>query len=222
MWQSISRGHAAVEEAVRQFLPPCQIQCPINEDIQRTNVLISLLPEDPDLAREGIIQIGDYLYEKNPLFTICGYVCGLCELECNYQSKGGAIKAQTSQAIYLRHLHLLPRQKRTFSDRKKQSKGGRCRRRTCRSDVRLSSEQKRARSHHFRGFGSAWGSSLAHSQVSSAGKGLTSAIDNLVRIAGIEVKYHAIVGQGDLTLDGIKQQGFEAVFVARGRLRPGY
>jgi len=54
--------------------------------------LISLLPEDPDLARDGIIQIGDYLYEKNPLFTICGYVCGLCELECNYQSKGGAIK----------------------------------------------------------------------------------------------------------------------------------
>jgi len=92
MWQSVSRGHTAVEEAVRQFLPPCQIQCPINEDIQRTNVLISLLPEDPDLARDGIIQIGDYLYEKNPLFTICGYVCGLCELECNYQSKGGAIK----------------------------------------------------------------------------------------------------------------------------------
>ena len=92
MWQSISKGAASVEQAVRQFLPPCQIQCPINEDIQRTNVLISLLPEDPELATNGLIQIGNYLYEKNPLFTVCGYVCGLCELECNYQSKGGAIR----------------------------------------------------------------------------------------------------------------------------------
>ncbi|MEJ2024393.1 MAG: hypothetical protein P8Y00_05180, partial [Deltaproteobacteria bacterium] len=91
MWQSIRNGTAGVEEAVRQFLPPCQAQCPINEDIQRTNVLISLLPEDPEDAEAGIIQIGDYLFEKNPLFTVCGYVCGLCELACNYRSKGGAI-----------------------------------------------------------------------------------------------------------------------------------
>ena len=92
MWKTISTGWTGVEPAVRQFLPPCQIRCPINEDIQRTNVLISLLPEDPEVATDGIIQIGDYLYEKNPFFPICGYVCGLCELECNYQSKGGAIR----------------------------------------------------------------------------------------------------------------------------------
>ena len=92
MWQSISAGSATVEEAVKQFLPPCQAQCPINEDIQRTNVLISLLPEDTEVAEEGITQIGDYLFEKNPMFTVCGYVCGLCELACNYRSKGGAIR----------------------------------------------------------------------------------------------------------------------------------
>ncbi|MDY6931867.1 MAG: FAD-dependent oxidoreductase, partial [Halobacteriota archaeon] len=62
------------------------------EDIQRTNVLISLLPNDEELAREGVIQIGDYLYEMNPLFTICGYICGLCEQECNYKAEGGAIR----------------------------------------------------------------------------------------------------------------------------------
>lgn len=88
MWKTISKGPTRVEQAIKQFLPPCQVQCPINEDIQRTNVLISLLPEDPELATDGVIQIGDYLYERNPLFNICGYVCGLCELECNYQSKG--------------------------------------------------------------------------------------------------------------------------------------
>ena len=72
MWKTESIGSARVEDAVKQFLPPCQIRCPINEDIQRTNVLISLLPDDPDSAKEGIIQIGDYLYEKNPFFTVCG------------------------------------------------------------------------------------------------------------------------------------------------------
>ena len=92
MWKSEGKGTAHVEAAVKQFLPPCQIRCPINEDIQRTNVLISLLPKDPDLARDGIIQIGDYLYEKNPIFNICGYICGLCELDCNYKTQGGAIR----------------------------------------------------------------------------------------------------------------------------------
>jgi len=70
MWKSLSTGSTSVEPAVRQFLPPCQIRCPINEDIQRTNVLISLLPEDPEAATDGIVQIGDYLYEKNPFFPI--------------------------------------------------------------------------------------------------------------------------------------------------------
>lgn len=78
--------------APKEFLPPCQIACPIHEDIQRTNALISFLPQDLEQAKERIIQIGDYLYEKNPLFTVCGYICGLCERECNYKTKGGAIR----------------------------------------------------------------------------------------------------------------------------------
>jgi len=90
MWLSASKGSAAVELAVKHYLLPCQLQCPINEDTQHTNVLIALLPEDPELATDGVIQIGNYLYEKNPLFAVCGYVCG--ELECNYYSKGGSIK----------------------------------------------------------------------------------------------------------------------------------
>ncbi len=92
MWQLKNDIQAKVEPSIKQILPSCQLACPINEDIQRTNVLISLLPDNAEQAKEGIIQIGDYLYETNPLFTICGYVCGLCELECNYKTKGGAVR----------------------------------------------------------------------------------------------------------------------------------
>ncbi len=45
MWETVSVRGTHVEEAVKQLLPPCQVKCPINEDIQRTNVLISLLPD---------------------------------------------------------------------------------------------------------------------------------------------------------------------------------
>jgi|GEM_PF-259370 len=92
MWQLRNDKDALVEAAVKQVLPPCQVKCPIKESIQRTNVMISMLPSDPEKAREGVIQIGDYLYDRNPLFTVCGYICGICERECNYKTRGGSIK----------------------------------------------------------------------------------------------------------------------------------
>ena len=92
MWNAINVGEKRVEPAIKQFLPPCQKQCPVNEDIQRTNVLISTAAGRSGAGKEGLIQIGDYLFENNPLFPICGYVCGVCELGCNYQSKGGSIR----------------------------------------------------------------------------------------------------------------------------------
>ncbi|HOO91430.1 MAG TPA: NAD(P)-binding protein, partial [Syntrophales bacterium] len=108
MWKTMNLGEACVEPAVKQLLPPCQERCPINEDIQRTNVLMSLLPGDPEEAKAGLIQIGDYLFENNPLFPVCGFVCGICELACNYQSKGGAIRRRLLKRFlsdsYLDHL----------------------------------------------------------------------------------------------------------------------
>ena len=92
MWQLRDDAEARVEAAVRIFLPPCQEKCPIHEDIQRTNVLISLLPHDLKKAREGVLQIGDHLYDRNPFFTVCGFICGICERECNYKTNGGSIK----------------------------------------------------------------------------------------------------------------------------------
>jgi len=92
MWKIRSDDKAREEYAIKQVLPPCQIKCPIGEPIQRTNVMISLLTPSLEKARDEIIQIGDYLYEKNPFFPVCGYICGLCERECNLKENGGSVK----------------------------------------------------------------------------------------------------------------------------------
>ena len=73
----MSPQRAQVEEVINEtsgkvYLPPCQIACPVGEDIQRTNVMISLLPLDAEKAYSQIIEIGNEIYEKNPLFTVCG------------------------------------------------------------------------------------------------------------------------------------------------------
>ena len=80
------------KEGAKIYLPPCQIKCPVGEDIQRTNAMLSLLPANKDEAAKQVIKIGDQIYDKNPMFPICGYVCGLCEKECNYKDKTGSIR----------------------------------------------------------------------------------------------------------------------------------
>ena len=74
-----------INEAGKVYLPPCQIACPLGEDIQRSHAMIALLPLDAEEAAGQIIKIGDEIYDKNPLFLLCSYICGLCEKECNYQ-----------------------------------------------------------------------------------------------------------------------------------------
>jgi NADPH-dependent glutamate synthase beta subunit-like oxidoreductase/NAD-dependent dihydropyrimidine dehydrogenase PreA subunit len=220
MWQTIHKGTASVEPAIRQFLPPCQVQCPINEDIQRTNVLISLLADDLELARDGIIQIGDYLYEKNPLFTVCGYVCGLCELECNYQAKGGAIRRRLLKRFvsdtYTYHLN----QKEEFELVKYKENiavvGGGPGGLMCAYDL----SKRGYRVTIFEASDRLGGALWLIPQYRLPEKVLTSAIDNLIRIAGIDVKTNAQVGEGKLTLEKLRNEGFKAVFIAKGTPAP--
>ncbi len=54
-----------------------------------------------------MIQIGDFLYDRNPLFTVCGYICGICERDCNYKTKGGAIKRRLLKQFLSDTLHTL-------------------------------------------------------------------------------------------------------------------
>jgi NADPH-dependent glutamate synthase beta subunit-like oxidoreductase/NAD-dependent dihydropyrimidine dehydrogenase PreA subunit len=216
MWKTEATGVAHTEMAVRQCLPPCQIKCPINEDIQRTNVLISLLPDDLDLAREGIIQISDYLYDKNPFFNICGYICGLCELECNYSKKGGAIKRRLLKRflsdVYTDHL----------SERKE-------------SGILKDKEDVAV-------IGGGPGGLMCAHHLSKRGYRVTiieaserlggalwlvpeyrlpkdilqTTVDNLARIAGIDLRYNSRLGVGGLTLEKLRDEGFKAVFLATG------
>jgi len=220
MWNIVSTGASGVEEAVKQFLPPCQLQCPINEDIQRTNVLISLLPEDPELAVNGVIQIGDYLYEKNPLFTICGYVCGLCELECNYQAKGGAIRRRLLKRFlsdtYTYHMDKKEEFNITKSKENVAVVGGGPGGLMCAFDL----SKRGYRVTIFEASDRLGGALWLIPRYRLPEKVLTSSIDSLIRIAGIDVKYNVKVGEGKLTLDRIINEGYKAIFVAKGTPSP--
>jgi NADPH-dependent glutamate synthase beta subunit-like oxidoreductase/NAD-dependent dihydropyrimidine dehydrogenase PreA subunit len=220
MWKTVSTGATRVEPAIRQFLPPCQVRCPINEDIQRTNVLISLLPDDPEIAREGVIQIGDYLYDRNPLFNICGYVCGLCELDCNYQSKGGAIRRRLlKRFVSDTYTDLLDR-KEGFAVVNRKEKvavvGGGPAGLMCAFDLSKRGYKVTIFEASDRLGGALW----LIPRYRLPEKVLTSAVKNMVRIAGIDVKYNTRVGGRKLGLEKLRNKGFKAIFVAEGTPAP--
>jgi NADPH-dependent glutamate synthase beta subunit-like oxidoreductase/NAD-dependent dihydropyrimidine dehydrogenase PreA subunit len=216
MWKTDSTGVMHADMAVRQCLPPCQIKCPINEDIQRTNVLISLLPDDPDLAREGIIQISDYLYDKNPFFNICGYICGICELECNYADKGGAIKRRLLKRflsdVYTEHLKERGKFKILKNKEKVAVIGGGPGGLMCAYHLSKRGYNVTIIEASDRLGGALW----LVPDYRLPKDILQTTFDNLVRIAGIDIRYNSRLGSGELTLDKLKEEGFKAVFLATG------
>lgn len=198
------------------MLAPCQIKCPINEDIQRTNVLISLLPDDPALAREGILQIGDYLYDKNPFFNICGYICGICELECNYLKKGGAIKRRLLKRflsdVYTEHLGELEGFKTAKDKEKVAIIGGGPGGLMCAYHL-----SKRGYNVTVIEASSRLGGALWLVPDYRLPKDiLQTTVENLVRIAGMEVKYNTKIEAGELTVEKLQDEGFKAAFLASG------
>jgi NADPH-dependent glutamate synthase beta subunit-like oxidoreductase len=216
MWKTEATGVPHVEPAVRQCLPPCQIKCPINEDIQRTNVLISLLPDDPELAKEGILQIGDYLYDKNPFFNICGYICGICELECNYLKKGGAIKRRLLKRflsdVYTEYLSEVGEFKTAKDKEKVAVIGGGPGGLMCAYHLGRKGYNVTIIEASDRLGGALW----LVPDYRLPKDILQTTVENLVRIAGIGVRYNSKVGAADLTLDRLKDEGFEAAFLATG------
>jgi len=216
MWQTTTSGGTHVETAMKQLLPPCQIRCPINEDIQRTNVLISLLPAEIDSARPGIIQIGDYLYEKNPFFNICGYVCGLCELECNYKTKGGAIRRRLLKRFLSDYYTDYLNQKEELNVIKDKENvaiiGGGPGGLMCAYYL----SKKGYRTTIFEASGRLGGALWLIPDYRLPKDVLQTTMDNLVRIAGIDVKLNTEVGNGKLTFDRMRLQGYRAIFLAEG------
>jgi NADPH-dependent glutamate synthase beta subunit-like oxidoreductase len=49
---------------------------------------------------------------------------------------------------------------------------------------------------------------------------LLQTVNHLVRIAGIDVRYNTTIGEGKISLDKLKRDGFQAVFVAKGTPLP--
>jgi len=216
MWKTEAMGVAHVETAVRQCLPPCEIKCPINEDIQRTNVLISLLPEDMDSAREGIIQISDYLYERNPFFNICGYICGICELECNYLKKGGAIKRRLLKRflsdVYTDHLKEVGEFEIVKNKEAVAIIGGGPGGLMCAYHLGKRGYNVTVFESSDRLGGALW----LVPDYRLPKDVLQTTVENLVRIVGIDVRYNSKLGVGDLTLERLKNDGYKAVFLATG------
>ncbi|MFC1897353.1 FAD-dependent oxidoreductase [Chloroflexota bacterium] len=220
----MSSQRANVEEVINETnakvcLPPCQVACPIGEDIQRTNAMISVLPLDTEKAREQIIAIGNEIYEKNPLFTVCGYVCGLCEKECNYKDQTGAVRRRMLKRFlsdyYLSYLDTKPPFPSPTKEKVAVIGGG--------PSGLMSAYMLAKKGYQVTIFerGSELGGALRYiPQYRLPKEVIDNTLNNLVRIAHAEVKFGVEMGNDGKTLDNLKDEGYRAVFIATGTPAP--
>jgi len=201
------------------FLPPCQVKCPIHEEIQRSNILISLLPSDPEAASAQIIEIGNSLFQSNPFFPICGYVCGICELECSYAEHGGAIRRRLLKRFiaenYRNHLNEIE----TFPKGELAEVaiiGG--------GPAGLMAAFELAR----RGYRPSIYESddllggairlIPHYRLPK--NILEETLDAIVRVAGIKLHLNSPLGKQGFDLDRLRNEGAAAIFIAAGSPTP--
>ena len=203
------------KEGAKIYLPPCQIKCPVGEDIQRTNAMLSLLPANKDEAAKQVIKIGDQIYDKNPMFPICGYVCGLCEKECNYKDKTGSIRRKMLKRFisdyYVPYLDKKPALPAPTKDKVAIIGSGpaglMAAYELCKKGYKVTIFDK---------------DKLLGGAVRLIPKYrlpvsvLDSTLKNLVRISHAEVKSGWTFGDVGKTLDDLKKEGFKATFIATG------
>jgi len=181
--------------------------------------MIAYLPLNTQEAAGQVIRIGNEIYEKNPLFPICSYICGLCEKECNYKDQTGAVRRKMLKRFvtdyYLPYLDTMP----SFAPPTKEK-------------VAL--------------IGGGPGSLMAGYMLSKKGYQVTilerdsqlggalryipqyrlptnimdSTLNNLVRIANIKVELGVKMGNGGKTLNDLKNEGYRAIFIATGTPSP--
>lgn len=197
------------------ILPPCQVKCPINEQIQRTNVMISLLPDDEALAREKIIRICEELYESNPFFGVCGYICGLCEQECNYKDNGGSIRRRLLKKflsdVYAAHVSDRQIQQVSRAGGRVAVIGGGPSGLTCASFLSKKGYAVTIFDAHPK-----LGGMLRYGipEYRLPEEVLDREIGNVLA-HGVEVRPGVRVGR-DITLDDLKSRGFDALYIAVG------
>ena len=211
---------AQVEEVINKasgkvYLPPCQIACPLGEDIQRSHAMIALLPPDAGEASSRMIEIGDEIYEKNPLFPICNYICGLCEKECNYKDQTGAVRRRLLirpiTEHYLPYLETKPPLPPPTKEKVAVIGGGpgglMCAYTLTKKGYRVTILERS------RELG---GALRCIPRYRSPKNVVDSTINNLLRIAHIETKLGVKIGDGGKTLDDLKSEGYRAIFIATG------
>ncbi len=215
---------AQVEEVIDEatgkvYLPPCQIACPIGEPIQRTNAMIALLPLDAEEAYSQIIRIGDEIYEKNPLFTVCSYICGLCEKECNYKDQTGAIRRKMLKRFltdyYLPYLETKPPLPFPTKEKVAVIGGGpgglMCGYMLSKKGYQVTILERSPQ----------LGGALRYiPQYRLPTNIIDTTLNNLVRIAHVDVKFGIKMGNGGETLDDLKNEGYRAIFIATGTHSP--
>jgi NADPH-dependent glutamate synthase beta subunit-like oxidoreductase/ActR/RegA family two-component response regulator/NAD-dependent dihydropyrimidine dehydrogenase PreA subunit len=215
-----ARVEEAIDEATgKVYLPPCQIACPVGEDIQRTNAMMALLPLEAEEAHGQIIKIGDEIYRKNPLFPICSYICGLCEKECNYKDHTGAIRRKMLKRFisdyYLPYLETRPVLPPPTLEKVAVIGGGpgglMCAYMLGQRGYKVTVLER-----------SSWlGGALRYiPQYRLPARIINSTLNNLVRIANIEVRFGVEMGQDGNTLDSLYRDGYQAVFIATGTHAP--
>jgi len=219
------KDRAQVEEVIDEasgkvYLAPCQTACPIGMDIQRSHAMIALLPPDAQETYNQIIRIGDEIYEKNPLFLICGYICGrFCETECNYKDQTGAIRRRMLLRFlsdyYLPYLEAKPVLASPTKEKVAIVGGGpaglMCAYILSKKGYQVTILER----------SSQLGGALRYiPRYRLPANIIDSTLSNLVRIAHIEVKLGARVGDGGERLDDLKRGGYRAIFVATGTLIP--
>jgi len=221
---SAQRGGAQVEDAKdeasgRIYLPPCQIACPIGEDIQRTNTMISRLPMNAQEATPMIVKIGDEIYEKNPLFTICSYICGLCEKECNYKDQTGSIRRKMLKRFISDYYSAQLEAKPSFTPPSKAKVavlGGGPGGLMCAYEL-----GKKGYSVTIMERDSQLGGALRYiPRYRLPIDVMDVALNNLVRIANAKVEFGNKMGNGGKTLKDLKKEGYKAVFIATGTPSP--
>jgi NADPH-dependent glutamate synthase beta subunit-like oxidoreductase len=221
MDKAASRTEDVLDEANGQvYLPPCQVRCPLKIDIQRNHVMISCLSPDIEAASNQILKIGDEVYDKNPLFPVlCGYVCGLCEKECNYKDETGAVRRKLLMRFiadqYLPYLDTKPAFAAPTREKVAVVGGGpgglMCAYVLSRNGYRTTILER----------GPALGGALRLiPRYRLPEEVMDATVNNLVRIAHIEVKLEVNREDGKKTLEELRKEGYQAVFIATGTPSP--
>ncbi len=207
------------EASGKVYLPPCQVRCPLKIDIQRNHAMMSCLPLDNEEASRLILEIGDEIYDKNPLFPIiCGYICGLCEKECNYEDQTGAVRRKLLARFIAEHYLPYLQTKPSFAPPTREKVavigGGpaslMCAYTLSKKGYRVAMLERRS---------NLGGALRLIPQYRLPRNILNTTVDSLVRIARIDVKdvqFEPKMGDWKKTMDELRSDGYQAIFIATG------